>query len=146
MLVAEELDVPLARVRLVPAGADRLYGNVATMLTGLPYFHPRETEPGQETTPAKAGQWVVAKIARELGVNLTGGSSSVVDSWDVLRVAAATARARLLGAARRSTSHASTTLDDPPVTLMPSSRAILATTHCPAFAGVVSWPGSVSRG
>ena len=32
MLVAEELDVPLARVRLVPAGADRLYGNVATMV------------------------------------------------------------------------------------------------------------------
>ena len=99
MLVAEELDVPLARVRLVPAGADRLYGNVATMITGLPYFHPRDSEPGHETTPAKAGQWVVAKIARELGINLTGGSSSVVDSWEVLRVTAATARARLLGAA-----------------------------------------------
>ncbi len=91
--------MPLARVRLVPAGADRLYGNVATMVTGLPYFHPRETEPGQETTPARAGQWVVAKIARELGINVTGGSSSVVDGWDVLRLAAATARARLLGAA-----------------------------------------------
>jgi isoquinoline 1-oxidoreductase subunit beta len=99
MLVAEELDVPLARVRLVPATADRLYGNVATMVTGLPYFHPRETEPGRETTPAKAGQWVVAKIARELGINVTGGSSSVVDGWEVLPLAAATARARLLGAA-----------------------------------------------
>ena len=41
--------MPLARVRLVPAGADRLYGNVATMVSGLPYFHPRETEPGHET-------------------------------------------------------------------------------------------------
>jgi isoquinoline 1-oxidoreductase beta subunit len=99
MLVAEELDVPLARVRLIPAGADRLYGNVATMVTGLPYFHPRETEPGHESTPAKAGQWVVAKIARELGINVTGGSSSVVDAWDVLPLAAATARARLVGAA-----------------------------------------------
>ena len=99
MLVAEELDVPLARVRLIPAGADRLYGNVATMVTGLPYFHPRETEPGHESTPAKAGQWVVAKIARELGINVTGGSSSVVDGWDVLPLAAATARARLVGAA-----------------------------------------------
>jgi isoquinoline 1-oxidoreductase beta subunit len=92
MLVAEELDVPLARVRLVPAGADRLYGNVATMVTGLAYFHPRDTEPGRETTPAKAGQWVVAKIARELGINVTGGSSSIVDGWEVLRLAAATAR------------------------------------------------------
>jgi len=99
MLVAEELDVALARVRLVRAGADRLYGNVATMVTGFPFYHPRETEPGHETTAAKAGQWVVAKIARELGINVTGGSSSVVDGWDVLRLAAATARARLIGAA-----------------------------------------------
>jgi len=99
MLVAEELDVALASVRLFDAPADRLYGNVATMVASVPYFHPRETEPGNETAPARAGQWVVAKIARELGINLTGGSSSVVDSWEVLRVAAATARARLLGAA-----------------------------------------------
>ena len=99
MLVAEELDVALASVRLFDAPVDRLYGNVATMVASVPYFHPRETEPGNESAPARAGQWVVAKIARELGINLTGGSSSVVDSWDVLRVAAATARARLLGAA-----------------------------------------------
>jgi len=99
MLVAEELDVPLGRIRLFGAATDRLYGNVATMVASVPYFHPRETERGNETPPAKAGQWVVAKIARELGINVTGGSSSVVDSWDVLRLAAATARARLLGAA-----------------------------------------------
>ena len=99
MLVAEELDVPLARMRLVQAGADRLYGNVSTMVASVPYFHPRETVPGRESTPAKAGQWVVAKIARELGINVTGGSSSVADAWDVLRLAAATARARLVGAA-----------------------------------------------
>ncbi|HEX4236098.1 MAG TPA: molybdopterin cofactor-binding domain-containing protein [Caldimonas sp.] len=99
MLVAEELDVPLARVRLFTAPIERLYGNVATMVASVPYFHPRETEPGNESGPAEAGQWVVAKVARELGINLTGGSSSVVDSWDVLRLAAATARARLLGAA-----------------------------------------------
>jgi isoquinoline 1-oxidoreductase beta subunit len=99
MLVAEELDVAMARVRLFGAATDRLYGNVATMVASVPYFHPRETEHGNETAPAKAGQWVVAKIARELGINVTGGSSSVVDSWEVLRLAAATARARLLGAA-----------------------------------------------
>ncbi|HEY2187112.1 MAG TPA: molybdopterin cofactor-binding domain-containing protein [Caldimonas sp.] len=99
MLVAEELDVSLARVRLFMAPVDRLYGNVATMVASVPYFHPRETESGNESAPAKSGQWVVAKVARELGINLTGGSSSVVDSWDVLRLAAATARARLLGAA-----------------------------------------------
>ena len=42
---------------------------------------------------------MVAKVARELGLNVTGGSSSVADAWDVLPLAAATARAQLLNAA-----------------------------------------------
>ncbi|MCE9660605.1 MAG: molybdopterin-dependent oxidoreductase [Burkholderiales bacterium] len=98
MLVAEELDVALDRVRLIPAGHDRLYGNVAMFVSSLP-LHPNDTEPGRETSVARSGQWVVAKVARELGINATGGSSSVVDAWEVLRYAAATARAQLLGAA-----------------------------------------------
>jgi isoquinoline 1-oxidoreductase subunit beta len=102
MLVAEELDVPLARVRLFAAPGDRLYGNVSAMVASVPWFHPSETEPGHESNAAKSGQWVVAKVARELGINLTGGSSSVADAWDVLRLAAATARAQLLGAASLS--------------------------------------------
>ena len=53
--------------------------------------------PATRRTPARAGQWVVAKVARELGINVTGGSSSVADAWDVLRLAAATARAQLVG-------------------------------------------------
>ncbi|HWK84374.1 MAG TPA: molybdopterin cofactor-binding domain-containing protein [Caldimonas sp.] len=98
MLVAEELDVSLARVRLIPAGYDRLYGNVAMFVASLP-FQPSETEPGHETSLVKSAQWIVAKVAGELGINATGGSSSVADAWDVLRLAAATARAQLLGAA-----------------------------------------------
>jgi isoquinoline 1-oxidoreductase beta subunit len=98
MLVAEELDVPLAKVRLIQAGPDKLYGNVAAFVGSLP-FHPRDSEPGAETRGVKAGQWMVAKLARELGISMTGGSSSVADAWDVLRLAAATARAQLLGAA-----------------------------------------------
>jgi isoquinoline 1-oxidoreductase beta subunit len=98
MLVAEELDVPLAKVQLVPAGPEKLYGNVAGFVASLP-FHPRDAEPGHETRTVLAGQWLVGKVARELGINMTGGSSSVADAWDVLRWAAATARAQLLGAA-----------------------------------------------
>ncbi len=98
MLAAEELDVPLARVQLVDAGHESLYGNVAVLVASLP-FHPSDSEPGHETTTVLAGRWVVGKIARELGLNITGGSSSVSDAWEVLRLAAATARAQLLGAA-----------------------------------------------
>jgi len=98
MLVAEELDVSLAKVKLVDAGADKLYGNVAMFSASLP-FHPSEREPGAETRSVKTGQWIVSKAARELGISVTGGSSSVADAWDVLRLAAATARAQLLGVA-----------------------------------------------
>ena len=98
MLVAEELDLPLARVRLEQAGPDKIYGNVSMFVGSLP-FHPSETEEGHQATKAKVGEWLVGKIARELGINATGGSSSVNDAWLPLRMAAATARASLLAAA-----------------------------------------------
>ena len=98
MLAAEELDVPLARVQLVQAGHETLYGNVTSFVDMLP-FHPNEREPGTETRTVKTAQWVVSKLARELGINVTGGSSSISDAWELLRWAAATARAQLVGAA-----------------------------------------------
>jgi len=98
MLAADELDVPLVKLRLIEAGHDTLYGNVAGFVAALP-FHPADAEPGQETQVVKVGQWIVGKAARELGINMTGGSSTIADAWDVLRIAAATARAQLLGAA-----------------------------------------------
>jgi isoquinoline 1-oxidoreductase subunit beta len=98
MLVAEELDVPLSAMRLEQAGADTIYGNVSMLVASLP-FHPTETEADHKATKVKVGEWVVGKLARELGVNATGGSSSVADAWEPLRLAAATARGSLLGAA-----------------------------------------------
>jgi isoquinoline 1-oxidoreductase subunit beta len=98
MLVAEELDVPLGRVRIEQAGVDAIYGNVAMLVASLP-FHPLESEGDDKAVKVKLGEWVVGKVARELGINATGGSSSVGDGWMVLRTAAATVRASLLGAA-----------------------------------------------
>ncbi len=98
MLVAEELDVPLTRVGLVDAGSDAIYGNVAALVGSLP-AQPRDAEPGAETRGVRLGRWFVGKLGRELGLSITGGSSSVADAWEPLRLAAATARAQLLGAA-----------------------------------------------
>lgn len=98
MLVAEELDISLGKIELVQAGPNKIYGNVAMFVGSLP-LHPKDSEPGHETGGVKAGRWIVSKVARELGISVTGGSSSVADAWDVLRLAAATARAQLLGAA-----------------------------------------------
>ncbi|WP_343625052.1 xanthine dehydrogenase family protein molybdopterin-binding subunit [Roseateles puraquae] len=92
-LVAEELDVPLHTVALTPAGHDSLYGNVATMVGNMP-FGPRD----EGRAPERIAHWATVRVARELGINLTGGSSSMADAWEPLRLAAATARAQLLGA------------------------------------------------
>ena len=101
MLVAEELDLPLQRVRLEQAGADSIYGNVAMLVASLP-FHPLDSEGDHKPVKIKVGEWMVGKIARELGINATGGSSTIADLWDPLRMAAATARASLVQAAAKT--------------------------------------------
>jgi len=93
MLVAEELDVPLSAVRMVQAPIDKIFGNIAMLKDGLP-FHPDDT--GRLKTTVS---WVVGKVARELGLIITGGSSSVKDAWEPMREAGATARAMLVAAA-----------------------------------------------
>lgn len=98
MLAAEELDVPLARVRLQQAGPDAIFGSAESFVGFLP-FHADDREPGQESVAFEAARWMTRKLARELGISITGGSASVADAWGPLRLAAATARARLLGVA-----------------------------------------------
>ncbi|MDE2605285.1 MAG: xanthine dehydrogenase family protein molybdopterin-binding subunit [Burkholderiales bacterium] len=97
-LAAEELDVPLASVRIQQAGWNSVYGNVAMLEANLP-FHPLDEEREDGFGRVHAARWLVGKVARELGLNVTGGSSSVADAWDAVREAAATARACLMGAA-----------------------------------------------
>lgn len=99
MLVAEELRVPLDRVRLEAVGTDSRYGNVAATVESLLFFGPDEGEPGSESGSLRVTRHLLGKAARELGLIATGGSSSVADLYPVLRLAAATARAQLLGAA-----------------------------------------------
>ncbi len=98
MMAAEELDVPLSHIRLEQAGHDAIYGNVAMFVGSLP-FHPALSEGGHPPAMVRTGEWLVGKLARELGINATGGSSTVADAWQPVREAAATARASLLLAA-----------------------------------------------
>ena len=99
MLVAEELDIALTQVRIEQAGADSIYGNVSMMLADVS-GHPMASE-GPDGMPytVRLKRHLMGKVARELGINATGGSSSVADAWGPVRLAAATARASLLGAA-----------------------------------------------
>ena len=93
MLVAEELDVPLSSVKIVQAPMDKIFGNVSMLADGLP-FHPDDNGVIKRTA-----QWLTAKTARELGLVVTGGSSSVKDAWGPMREAGASARAMLVAAA-----------------------------------------------
>jgi len=93
MLVAEELDVPLPQVHLVAVGDESIYGNVAVFVA------PPSDDAGG--LGARMTEWFVSKVARDLGIQITGGSSSVRDAWIPMRQAGAAARALLVEAAAR---------------------------------------------
>lgn len=95
MLVAEELDVPLSMIDVRQAPMSKIYGDTTMAADGLP-FHP--DEPG---LLRQGLQWLTVKAMREVGLIVTGGSSSVKDSWLPMRSAGAAARARLVAAAAR---------------------------------------------
>ncbi|MEN9864910.1 MAG: hypothetical protein RL748_500 [Pseudomonadota bacterium] len=95
MLVAEEMDVALSQVNIVQAPLDKIYGNVAMLPDGLP-FHVDD-----QGSLKSSARWLTAKLARELGLQITGGSSSVKDAWGPMREAGAAARAVLLAVAAK---------------------------------------------
>lgn len=93
MLLAEELDADWSRVRWQPSPIDKIYNNVATVVDGLP------VHPDTDNLVLDAVKWLTAKTMREVGVMMTGGSSSVKDLWLPMRQAGAAAREMLVGAA-----------------------------------------------
>lgn len=93
MLVAEELGVAWAQVRVQAAGVDRVYANVAVVEDGLPLDH-RDQSPLVRLTRAGLGM-----AAQVLQIQVTGGSTSVRDAWLPMREAGAAARQMLTEAA-----------------------------------------------
>jgi isoquinoline 1-oxidoreductase beta subunit len=93
MLIAEELDVEWAQVRFEFTPVDRDYFNFGVMQRGQPLG---DTE-GRPL--AALGERLVRGGFHALGLSMTISSSSVVDAWDSVREAAATARALLVAAA-----------------------------------------------
>ncbi len=94
MMVAEEMDLPLSKVRIEPASFDQRYGNLEVLAMSW-WFHPDD----QQSSPALFMDSFSRRMGRLLGIQITGGSSSVRDAWDLLRQAGASARAMLVGAA-----------------------------------------------
>lgn len=95
MLLAEELGCALDVVQISPAPIASVYTNVQVAAGSPPLSG---AGPG---LVERLGAHFSAKLVREIGFMVTGGSSSIPDLWDVLREAGALTREALRSAAAR---------------------------------------------
>ncbi len=95
MLLADTLDVAWESVRVESSPIDPVYNNLYAIREALPFA-------ADDHGPLRRSvEWIALKVAREGGMMVTGGSTSIRDLWEPLREAGAMARATLVGAAAR---------------------------------------------
>lgn len=92
-LIAEELDLAWGAFAVDPGPPSAAYYNATVMAEGFPIAAT------SDSFFARAGRDGAGVLAKLLGIQITGGSSTVPDAFDRLRVAGAVARQMLLQAA-----------------------------------------------
>jgi len=112
-LVAEELDLDWAEVRVLHGPADAAYANTALLEAGLPM--PDYSLAGWRLTLAEA----IGAASKLMGLQITGGSTSIRDGYERLRLAGASAREALKQAAAER-------LGTPPDRLRTEAGAVVA--------------------
>lgn len=85
MLVAEEMDADFAQVTARAAPVDAVYANIALLTEDVP--------------DGSVAYAAIERVGRFMGLQVTGGSTSVRDAWLPMRRAGAMARAMLVSAA-----------------------------------------------
>ena len=93
ILIAEELDIDLDQVTIEPGPPSPAYYNTA-LSEEAPGFMPTD-----EGFGANSMRSIMDAAMKVFGVQVTGGSTTVADSWEKLRVAGAVARETLKAAA-----------------------------------------------
>jgi len=97
-LVAEELDVTLEQITVIHGPASPAYFNAAVLEETIPFS---SIDTSAMANRVRSFVHVPAKL---LGLQITGGSSSVADAYEKMRVAGAAARNVLLKAAAQKLS------------------------------------------
>ncbi|WP_299747470.1 molybdopterin cofactor-binding domain-containing protein [uncultured Tateyamaria sp.] len=96
-LIAEELDVELDQVSVDPGMPDPAYYNTALSAEAAPF---RSTDDG---FAADTTRGIMDAMMKFMGMQITGGSTTVPDSFEKLRLAGAVARETLKAAAAKQT-------------------------------------------
>lgn len=95
MLLVEELDARWDDVKVEQAPVAQIYANAALLLNVVPFASD------DDGLLARLMRASVQRLGYALSLQVTGGSSSIRDAWEPLRLAGATARAMLVQAAAR---------------------------------------------
>lgn len=103
-LIAEELDVELDQIKVDPGPPSAAYWNTAIASEGVPF---PSTDRGMAAETMRGFMGAVIKL---MGMQITGGSTTVPDGFEKLRVAGAVARETLKAAAAEASGFAVTQL------------------------------------
>lgn len=93
MVLADELECVLEQVHLEHPPVDAIYNNLVVGHDAMPFT------PDDSGRVQRVATWYSDKLLREIGLMITGGSTSVRDLWGPLRDAGAMARETLRAAA-----------------------------------------------
>ncbi len=92
-LVAEEMDLDWSAIRVIHGPASKSYFNSAVLAEGVPFA------PTDDSRLANTMRGAMDIPAKFLGLQITGGSSSIPDAFEKMRLAGAAARMALVQAA-----------------------------------------------
>jgi isoquinoline 1-oxidoreductase beta subunit len=130
-MIAEELDVELDQISVDPGPPSAAYYNTALAEDAAPF---RSTDHG---FTAESTRTVVDALMKFLGVQVTGGSSSMPDGFEKLRIAGAVARETLKQAASAQTGIDMAQLKTAKgAVLLPDGTSISYTSLAPALADI----------
>ncbi len=96
-MIAEEMDIDLTRVKIDPGPPSAAYYNGVVGAEAMPIAAT------SDTMMARTGRGAADVLGKVLGLQVTGGSSTVPDMYDRLRMAGAVARETLISAAAKQT-------------------------------------------